>query len=123
EAQAKVGRIDEDGGTVRKAVQTARSTGSGKGEAAEALAVIAEGQAKAGFTRDAVATFKQALQLVHSIKHGPGEFERGSILVFQVLPRIGNAATVSPEFKRAALVLFKPAEHAVPPSGSFDRDG
>ena len=121
EAQAKEGLTKEAGVTFGQAVQTAQSTGPGKGEAAEALAVIAEAQAKTGFTREAIATFKQALQLVHSIKNGPGDFERGSILVFQVLPRIGNAAAVSPEFKRAAFVLFKQAEQAVPPSGSFDR--
>jgi tetratricopeptide (TPR) repeat protein len=121
EAQAKEGLTKEAGVTFGQAVQTAQSTGPGKGEAAEALAVIAEAQAKTGFTREAIATFKQALQLVRSIKNGPGDFERGSILVFQVLPRIGNAAAVSPEFKRAAFVLFKQAEQAVPPSGSFDR--
>src|SRR5207237_8410836 len=50
-----------------------------------------------------------------------GEFERGTVLAAQVLPRIGNAVTVSPEFKKEALALYKQAEQAAPPSGSFDR--
>jgi tetratricopeptide (TPR) repeat protein len=121
EAQAKHGLTKEAGITFGRAVQTAQSTGSSKGESAEALAVIAESQVKAGFTREAVATFKQALQLVHSIKDERGDFERGHVLLFQVLPHIRDAVAASPEFKRESLVLFKQAEQAAPPSGSLDR--
>jgi tetratricopeptide (TPR) repeat protein len=121
EAQAKQGLTKEAGVTFGQAVQTAQSTASGKGETAEALAVIAEAQAKTGFTREAITTFKQALQLVHSIKDAPGGFERGSVLVFQVLPHIRDSVAVSPEFKRESLVLFKQAEQAAPPSGSINR--
>jgi tetratricopeptide (TPR) repeat protein len=120
EAQAREGLTKEAGVTFGQAVQAARSTGAGKVESAEALAVIAEGQAKAGFTRDAVTTFKQALQLVQSIRDKRGDFERGTVLV-QVLRHIGNALAVSPEFKKEALGVFKQAEQAAPPSGSFDR--
>jgi tetratricopeptide (TPR) repeat protein len=121
EAQAKQGLTKEAGATFGQAVQTAQSTGAGKGESAEALAVIGEAQAKTGFTREAIATFKQALQLVLSIRDKPGEFERGSVLVFQVLPHIRDAVAVSPEFKRESLALFKQAEQVAPPSGSLDR--
>jgi tetratricopeptide (TPR) repeat protein len=121
EAQAKEGRAKEAGVTFGQAVQTALTTGSGKGEAAEALAVIGEAQTKAGFAREAAATFKQALRLVQSIKDEPGDFERGRVLVTQVLPGLSNSIAASPEFKREALVLLKQAEQAAPPSGRFDR--
>jgi hypothetical protein len=121
EAQAKEGLAKEAGVTFGQAVQTAQSAGAGKPESAEALAVIAETQARVGFAREAVATFKQALRLVQSIKDQRGDFERGTVLVTQVLPGISNSVAASPEFKREALVLFKQAEEAAPPSGRFDR--
>jgi len=121
EAQAKAGLAKEAGATFVQAVRAAQSAGIGNGESAEALAVIAEGQAKAGFARDAVATFKQALRLVQTIKNEAGDLERGTVLVTQVLPCIANAIAASPELKKEALALYKQAEQAAPPSGSFDR--
>jgi tetratricopeptide (TPR) repeat protein len=121
EAQAREGLKKEAGVTFAQAVQAAKTSGDRKGEGAEALAVIAAAQAKTGFTREAIATYKQALQLVQSIRHGAGEFERGSVLLFQVLPHIRDSVAVSPEFKRESLAVFKQAEQAAPPSGSFDR--
>ncbi len=120
-AQAKAGLTKEAAGTFTQAVQTAQSAGSGKAEAAEALAVIAEAEAQAGFTREAVATFKQALRLVQSINDQPGDFERGTVLLMEVLPRIANCVAASPEFKKEALALYKQAEQAAPPDGSLDR--
>jgi len=121
EAQAKAGLAKEAGATFVQAVRTAQSAGIGNSESAEALAVIAEGQAKAGLARDAVATFKQALRLVQTIKNEAGDLERGTVLVTQVLPCIANAIAASPELKKEALALYKQAEQAAPPSGSFDR--
>jgi tetratricopeptide (TPR) repeat protein len=120
-AQAKEGLRKEAGLTFKQAVQAAQSAGSGERLSAEAFAVIAEGQAKAGFTREAVASFKQALRLVQAIKDQPGDIERGMVLVDQVLSRISNSIAASPEFKKEALALYKQAEQAAPPSGSFDR--
>jgi len=121
EAQARQGLAKEAAVTFGQAVHTAQSASSNKAESAEALAVIGEAQTKAGFAREAVATFKQALRLVQSIKDEPGDFERGRVLVTQVLPGISNSIAASPEFKREALVLLKQAEQAAPPSGRFDR--
>jgi hypothetical protein len=120
-AQAKDGLTKEAGVTFAQAVHTARSTGGSKAEFAEALAVIAEAQARAGFPREAAATFKQSLALVQAIKDQPGDVERGALLVAQVLPRIDNSIAAMPEFKKQALALYKQAEQAAPPAGSFDR--
>jgi len=120
-AQAKEGLAKEAGVTFGQAVQTAQSAGAGKAESAEALTVIAESQAKAGFAREAVATFKLALRLVESIKDEPGDTERGTVLIDQVLPRIASAIAASAELKKEALVLYKQAEQAAPRSGSFVR--
>jgi tetratricopeptide (TPR) repeat protein len=120
-AQAKEGLAKEAGLTFAQAVRAAQSAGSGERLSAEAFAVIGEAQAKAGFTREAIASFKQALRLVQAIKDEPGDIERGMVLVDQVLSRISNSIAASPEFKKMALALYKQAEQAAPPIGSFDR--